>query len=712
MTPKPPNNDRFLSAIFGSAISQTFTASFRGPMASANWNRNPFASDPGSNNYFCVSTIGGDGRRTPENCTALHVILVDDVGTKVDAARPTGILGAPTYIIETSPGNEQWGYVLSPPCTDPATAEALVRGAKELFTADAAGRNRLARLPYGTNGKNGYNTKLILWEPQKTLTPEQAFINLEATPVPQEELIHSDALPREVDPIVQAMELTGHPFTTTRTPGLYTVQCPWLADHSDGRDDGAAYISPAGFKCHHGHCANKTFRDFRKYLGVGAAEVDDKIAEAAFGMLNLKEGTIAKVSGFVTDPYPDQTFVLRDGKFEPTQKQGGVTQSVGAEEPVQKPVGAGGVAAPLHPWLSETPKQFTVGDRFMTRAELQKAFPRLWLFKDTIPMNVPWALVGEGGLGKSRIALAMCMSIATGVPFGPDFVPELSEGAPAVFLTQEDDKPDGGFRFLTQYEYLCERDARWRPDKIFHRLCDNLFVPSLLWGQHLDIEFRHRYQAFLGALSKPVRLVMYDPFVLFMDHTDEQASINSAAGAINTMSLLIKTTKAGQDDIPFSAGMCHHMNKIGEIYGSALIRAHLRVVFDVLKTEDPQTTLMKVSKVNSSPIMGKEWKIALADETAAVYPSEGEEFGEQTDEEKLATLLHTGAIPWDVPQSKLISAAKKFAMFGDIDEREERLGNVLFFWHKDQLGSVETLANLGLEHAKYGRFKPVVKEAE
>ena len=41
------------------------------------------------------------------------------------------------------------------------------------------------------------------------------------------------------------MDLAGHPYERTRAAGIYLVQCPWLENHSDGRDDGAAYISPA-----------------------------------------------------------------------------------------------------------------------------------------------------------------------------------------------------------------------------------------------------------------------------------------------------------------------------------------------------------------------------------------------------------------------------------------------------------------------------------
>jgi hypothetical protein len=48
----------------------------------------------------------------------MFILGIDDIGPKVDARRALTLLGRPHYRLETSPGNEQWGYRLEPPIPD------------------------------------------------------------------------------------------------------------------------------------------------------------------------------------------------------------------------------------------------------------------------------------------------------------------------------------------------------------------------------------------------------------------------------------------------------------------------------------------------------------------------------------------------------------------------------------------------------------------
>jgi hypothetical protein len=69
------------------------------------------------NAYYCVSLFSGHVRQKPFQ--ALHVLGPGRRrGTKVSAQRALDLLGEPSYRIETSPGNEQWGYRLAPPVVD------------------------------------------------------------------------------------------------------------------------------------------------------------------------------------------------------------------------------------------------------------------------------------------------------------------------------------------------------------------------------------------------------------------------------------------------------------------------------------------------------------------------------------------------------------------------------------------------------------------
>jgi hypothetical protein len=44
------------------------------------------------------------------------------------------------------------------------------------------------------------------------------------------------------------------------------IICPWVSEHTDKIDDGAAYFAGGGFKCHHAHCDHRRGRDLEDWL--------------------------------------------------------------------------------------------------------------------------------------------------------------------------------------------------------------------------------------------------------------------------------------------------------------------------------------------------------------------------------------------------------------------------------------------------------------
>jgi len=112
--------------------------------------------NPQHNTYFCVSSFTGTRRRKSE-FVALHCLVVDDVGTKVDATTPLRLFGSATWELETSPGNFQWGYLFDEPLESYARAERLINATVD---AVAGGEDpgmkavtRYVRLPEGRNWK-------------------------------------------------------------------------------------------------------------------------------------------------------------------------------------------------------------------------------------------------------------------------------------------------------------------------------------------------------------------------------------------------------------------------------------------------------------------------------------------------------------------------------------------------------------------------------
>ena len=153
-------NKEFLDHVFASGEGERFIVSFYGDPSDNKFGRFRGMPAPDANNFFCVSLLQEDElglvRRTPNHFRSLHVLVVDDVHSKIPPVKVEAILGVPSYKLETSPGNEQWGYVLDPPVTDRLEAEGLVNALCRNFTADVAGVNRLVRLPVGENQKSVY----------------------------------------------------------------------------------------------------------------------------------------------------------------------------------------------------------------------------------------------------------------------------------------------------------------------------------------------------------------------------------------------------------------------------------------------------------------------------------------------------------------------------------------------------------------------------
>lgn len=178
---KNVTNQAFLSTLFGPHLNQerhAWVCAFSVDPEKGAWSGNVWKGDDlplyTSNTFFSIGLIkpGADGQlaRKKANFAALPCIMLDDIGTKADELQV-----APTWMIETSPGNFQAGYAFIEPITDVASAEAFL---KALTAAgrltDGGGQNvcRYARLPVGANTKAKYGNpsprhRLTAWDPER-----------------------------------------------------------------------------------------------------------------------------------------------------------------------------------------------------------------------------------------------------------------------------------------------------------------------------------------------------------------------------------------------------------------------------------------------------------------------------------------------------------------------------------------------------------------
>lgn len=255
----------------------------------------PDIIEPAANCYMAVSSFkpGDDGaiHRRKANFAGLHLLMVDDVGTKV---RPDVISLDPSYLLETSPGNYQAGYLLAEPVTDRALAEAVINAmvaqglATDGIDPGMKGVTRYARLPVGINNKPAlvaehgqpFKVRLAEWEPERRYTLDEIISAYQlklgrarpASPAPPSPL-HSSA-----DPLLAWLTERGQIKGPANPEGWIPISCPWLDEHTGRADTGAAYLPPSGFKCHHGHCESRTIHDLRawaKGLGWAREETPD-----------------------------------------------------------------------------------------------------------------------------------------------------------------------------------------------------------------------------------------------------------------------------------------------------------------------------------------------------------------------------------------------------------------------------------------------------
>jgi len=301
------SNQDFLDAVFGiqNAGARPVVVSFRGNPETVHrkaWFCKPWqsASDqpanlpPDANNYFSLAAFksdeAGEYRRRKKYFQTLHAVMLDDIGAKVPRERLTL---RPSWILETSPGNCQAGYLLREPLANGTVADRLMDAIVSAGLCDpgAAGpKARLARLPVAVNGKHSppFVCRLLAWSPGLRYSAEDlvAGLQLDITPSGRrrkEGARIAKEFPADGDPVWIPPPDENAVLVNLRDRGLYKkplgegrhdITCPWVHEHTGQEDDGTAYFEPddlwpiGGFKCHHGHCAKRHIRDLLGVLGV------------------------------------------------------------------------------------------------------------------------------------------------------------------------------------------------------------------------------------------------------------------------------------------------------------------------------------------------------------------------------------------------------------------------------------------------------------
>lgn len=291
----------FLSAMATSipSSSRIVGCQFRGnPDTDGRWKVFPVTSihnlDDDANIYLTVSAMmpGSDGeyRRRRDNFAAGCCLMIDDLGDGPGSKFPLHTIASatPTALIETSPGNHQAVYMFRTPIADPALMDTLIAGfiAKHFLGKDTgmAGINRVFRPPYGVNGKpkyNGWRVRCVDWRPEcryQAAELAEAF-GIDLMPrgvvLPRNATVKLSDTVTEFVNVRQSLRTCGMLKSAPHPSGWQDIICPWTGDHTGGVNNGAAIREPVAengwngvFRCHHGSCADRSWRDLTEWLAT------------------------------------------------------------------------------------------------------------------------------------------------------------------------------------------------------------------------------------------------------------------------------------------------------------------------------------------------------------------------------------------------------------------------------------------------------------
>ncbi len=228
--------------------------------------------------YYCVAT--GTGRKKDSGTVArgradliaAYVLVIDDVGTKGGALPPI----EPTYKIETSEGNFQWGYVLEAPVQLDVHGvlyeRAVAAAAMQYGDPKATGAYRLMRLPGSINLKEGrgrFASRVTHWDTDATWTLERLISDLalvleeprQARVSPAQAAVSGASIAGD-DPVLKWLVASGH--VVADAGEWVEIVCPFAGRGGGHTTGNTAFYSPLGrgdgqytgmraFKCHHDH---------------------------------------------------------------------------------------------------------------------------------------------------------------------------------------------------------------------------------------------------------------------------------------------------------------------------------------------------------------------------------------------------------------------------------------------------------------------------
>ena len=201
-----------------------------------------------------------------DNIEHVAFLPLDDIGTK-SKAPPL----EPTWKMETSPGNYQWGYVFREQPTKGAYCAAINAIAAAGYTDPGATNPvRNIRLPGSVNlkpGRDAFEAKLVEFHEGREFTLEEICAALEVTPLEESTSAPSIRVKDTGDDsVLRWLSDNGHVLEPANSSGWVGVVCPNAEQHTDGSLGGRYLPATRAYCCYHGHCEHIHSAEFLKWV--------------------------------------------------------------------------------------------------------------------------------------------------------------------------------------------------------------------------------------------------------------------------------------------------------------------------------------------------------------------------------------------------------------------------------------------------------------
>jgi hypothetical protein len=218
---------------------------------------------------FIVDRLSDKVSAAAANCERVGFIVLDDVGTK-SALPPL----EPTWKIETSPNNYQWGYTFA---LDDQPTKGEYTAAYDAIAAagytDPGARNpvRNFRLPGSVNLKperNNFAAVLTDFHPEREFSLPQICAALGVTPAPADTATHATIKITDdgTDDVFAWLSANNMVLSKPNPEGWAGIICPNNEQHTDGNPEGRYMPSTRSFCCLHSHCIDFDSKSFLTWV--------------------------------------------------------------------------------------------------------------------------------------------------------------------------------------------------------------------------------------------------------------------------------------------------------------------------------------------------------------------------------------------------------------------------------------------------------------